>query len=134
MMELLSDALQTALYTRLSGDAALAAIVGSHVYDAVPAGPVPDLYVLIGEEAVNDASDRTGHGAQHDVTLAVISTADSFLTLKEAAAAIASALDAPALTLSRGRVVGLWFKGATSKRNAAGQRRIDLRFRARLEA
>lgn len=134
MMALLSDALQTAVYGRLSSDAPLASIVGVHVYDAVPAGPVPDIYVLIGEEVVTDASDKLMHGARHDLSIAVISTADSFLSLKEAAAAITSALDAPELTLSRGSVTALWFQGATSKRNASGQRRIDLKFRVRLEA
>ena len=45
MSMLLSDVLQTAVYDRLSSDSALAAIVGTHIYDAMPAGPVPDLYV-----------------------------------------------------------------------------------------
>ncbi|MEM9579973.1 MAG: DUF3168 domain-containing protein [Pseudomonadota bacterium] len=133
MMALLSDALQTAIYSRLAGDAPLATLVGAHVYDAVPAGPLPDIYVLIGEEAVKDASDKLAQGALHDVKISVISSVDSFLALKEAAAAITSAMDAPVLTLSRGAVAGLWFRGAQSKRNAAGQRRIDLSFRVRVD-
>ena len=40
-----SGALQAAVFAALSGDAALAALVGSAIYDAVPAGTVPDLYV-----------------------------------------------------------------------------------------
>lgn len=133
MMDLLSDALQTAIYGRLSGDAALAGLVGAHVYDAVPAGPLPDIYVLIGEEVVTDASDKLAHGARHDLSIAVISTADSFLTLKQAAAAIMTALDTPDLTLSRGTLTGLWFLNAKAARNASGQRRIELKFRARLD-
>ena len=134
MSMLLSDVLQTAVYDRLSSDSALAAIVGTHIYDAMPAGPVPDLYVLLGEEVVKDASNFTGAGAVHDFTVSIMSTADSFLTLKEAAAAIWLALDSTSLAPARGRVVGLWFSASTAKRSSAGQRKIDLRFRARIEA
>jgi len=133
MMDILSDALQSAIYARLSSDADLAAIVGSHVYDAMPAGPVPDAYVLIGEEVVTDASDKLAHGARHDLVISVISGSDGFLTLKQGAAAIVAALDAPGLVLSRGSVSGFWFIGATSKRTSSGPRRIDLKFRARLD-
>ena len=44
-----------------------------------------------------------------------------------------SALDASPLILSRGRVVGLWFRASSAKRSSSGQRKIDLKFRARLE-
>ena len=133
MSDLLSDVLQTAVYDRLSGDADLGAIVGVHVFDAMPAGPVPDLYVLIGEESVKDASDQSGAGAVHDLSISVMSTANSFLVLKQAAAAIWSALDSASLMPSRGRIVGLWFRASQAKRSSAGQRKIDLKFRARLE-
>ena len=134
MSVLLSGALQTAIYGRLSSDLALAGIVGAHVYDAVPAGPVPDLYVLLGEEAVKDASDKSGSGAVHDVLISMMSTADSFLTLKEAATAIWAALDSSDLLLSQGRVVGFWFSSSSAKRSTSGQRKIDLKFKARVEA
>ncbi len=134
MSVLLSDVLQSAIYNRLSGDTDLSAIVAGHVYDAVPAGPLPDLYVLLGEEAVKDASDQSGGGAVHDVLISVMSTAESFLTLKEAATAIWSALDSAELVLSAGRVVGLWFRSSAAKRSNSGQRKIDLKFRVRVEA
>ncbi len=134
MSMLLSDVLQTALYDRLSNDTALAAIVGTHIYDAMPAGPVPDLYVLIGEEAVKDASDTSGAGAVHELSVSVMSTADSFLTLKEAAVAIWAALQGSPLMPASGRMVGLWFVTSTAKRSSTGQRKIDLKFRARVEA
>ena len=134
MSALLSDVLQSAIYQRLSIDAPLGAIVGVHIYDAMPAGPVPDLYVLLGEEAVKDASDKSGVGAVHDVLIAVMSTADSFLTLKEAAAAIWQSLTASELILSEGRVAGLWFLGSGAKRSNSGQRKVDLKFRVRVEA
>jgi len=134
MSMLLSDALQTAIYGRLSGDGPLAAIVGTHIYDAMPTGPVPDLYILIGEETVVDASDVTGNGAIHDLIVSVISTADSFLTLKEAADAVWSALGASELSLARGHLVGFWYRSSTAKRNSSGQRKVDLKFRARVQA
>ena len=134
MSVLLSGALQSAMYGRLTGDPVLAGIVGAHVYDAVPAGPVPDLYVLLGEEAVKDASDKSGSGAVHDLLISVMSTADSFLTLKQAATAIWSALESRDLVLTQGRIVGFWFASSNAKRSASGQRKIDLRFRARVEA
>lgn len=134
MTVLLSDVLQSAIYGRLAGDPVLAGIVGTHVYDAVPAGPVPDLYVLLGEETVKDASDKSGSGAVHDVLISVMSTADSFLTLKQAATAIWGALESSALVLTQGRVVGFWFVASTAKRSTSGQRKIDLKFRARVEA
>ena len=134
MSALLSDVLQTAIYERLSSDAALSNIVGNHVYDAMPAGPVPDLYVLLGEETVKDASDASGAGSVHDFVISVMSTADSFLILKEAGAAIWAALDGSDLVPNRGRLVGLWFRASSAKRSSAGQRKINLKFRARLEA
>jgi hypothetical protein len=134
MMTLLSDALQSAIYQRLAGDTELGAIVGTEIYDSVPKGPMPKLFVLIGEEQVIDASDVTAHGAMHDLSISVLSTADGFLRLKQTASAIIEALSEPDLTMSRGRVVGLWFKGSQAKRSTAGQRRIDLKFKVRLEA
>lgn len=134
MTTILSDVLQSAIYDRLSQDVDLAAIVSTHIYDAVPAGPVPDMYVLLGEEAVKDASDQSGAGAVHEVLISVMSTADSFLTLKQAGDAIWQALDSAPLVLSRGRVVGLWFSSSAAKRSSAGVRKIDLKFKARVEA
>ncbi|MGH1577209.1 DUF3168 domain-containing protein [Planktotalea sp.] len=134
MSVLLSDVLQSAVYDRLVANVELGAIVNAHIYDAMPAGPVPDLYVLIGEEVVKDSSDVSGAGSQHDVLISLISTADSFLTLKQAASAVWTALDSSDLVLSEGRVVGFWFRASTAKRSSSGQRKIDLKFRARLEA
>ena len=54
---------------------------------------------------------------------------------KAVAAAISDTLVDADLTLSRGRLVGLWFERATARRSgtAGSARRIDLRFRARVE-
>jgi len=129
-----SAALQAALYQRLISDTALQALVGSSIYDAIPAGALPGLYVTLGAEAVRDASDKTGQGAVHDLALSVVTESAGFQSAKDAAAAISDALlDAP-LTLTRGRLVSLQFTRAVAKRENNGQmRRIDLTFRARVE-
>ncbi|MCJ7873744.1 DUF3168 domain-containing protein [Marinovum sp. 2_MG-2023] len=127
-------ALQTALYQHLSADAALGAIVGSAIYDAIPSGSLPSIYVTLGTETARDRSDQTGNGAAHDIGISIITDAPGFQQAKEAAVAVSDALDDPALALSRGSLVGLWFQRAKATRDTtAGTRRIDMIFRARVE-
>lgn len=129
-----SGALQAAIYARLSADTGLAAIVGAHVYDQPPGGALPGIYVLLGEEVVRDASDGSAKGATHDLTITVTTSASGFADAKAAAGAITDALDGAALTLARGTLLGLWFTGAKALRDGtAGARRIEVRFRARIE-
>ncbi|HDR27909.1 DUF3168 domain-containing protein [Rhodovulum sp.] len=127
-------ALQAAIFQRLAGDPALAAQVGGAIYDVVPAGDLPLTYVSLGPEEVRDASDKTGDGALHLFTITIVSREAGFARAKAAAAAVSDALvDAP-LAMSRGRIVGLWFDRARARRvGTQGERRIDLRFAARVE-
>lgn len=131
----MSEALQSAVYQRLQADAGVSALVGSAIFDAVPAGDKPDLYVSLGPEEVRDRSDGTGNGAIHRFLVSVVTENAGFGSAKAVAAAISGALTDADLALSRGRVVGLWFERATARRaGKAGRiRRIDLRFRARVE-
>lgn len=130
----LAPALQTAIFQHLSGDAALSAFLGSAIYDAIPPATPPSTYVLIGPEEVTDASDKTGHGAEHRLTISVLTNATGFLPAKEIAARITELLDTPALALTRGRLVAMWFDRAEARKIEGDQtRRIDLRFRARVE-
>ena len=46
------------------------ALVGGAIYDVVPAGEVPSIYVSLGPEDVRDASDQTGSGAEHRFAIA----------------------------------------------------------------
>lgn len=126
--------LQAALFDRLTSDAEVGALAGAHIYDAVPAGPVPDLYVLLGEETVKDVTDSSGPAALHDVSITIISTAESFLALKTLAAAITQALLGAPLTLAAGQVAAIWPQRSEARRNASGQRRIELKFKLRIEA
>jgi|Cruoilmetagenom7_1024161.scaffolds.fasta_scaffold00134_8 hypothetical protein len=130
----ISGALQAAVFTALSQNVALSALVGTGIYDAVPAGSVPDIYVRLGSETVREASDGSGAGAVHFLTVSVITTSPGFATAKAAAAAVSDALQDAELELSRGRLISLGFERATARRiDAASARQIDLRFRARVQ-
>ncbi|WP_299792010.1 DUF3168 domain-containing protein [uncultured Marivita sp.] len=126
-------ALQGAVYQELQNDAGLSVLVGNRVYDAVPKGRLPDLYVALGPERAVDASDKTGRGAWHEFVVSVISDDAGFQTAKEVSAAICDALIDAEMVLERGRLVALNFKRAVAQREKAGRRRVDLIFRARVE-
>lgn len=131
----LAGGLQAAVYQHLATDAGLATLIGDAVFDALPTGPLPETYVSIGEEEMRDRSDVSGAGAEHRLTVAVVSEAPGFAAAKDVAARIGDALLNGDVTLSEGRLVGLWLDRATARRTgSAGRvRRIDLRFRARVE-
>ncbi len=124
-------ALQSAIYARLSGFAALA---GVSIVDAMPSGVAAGSFVLIGPEAVLDQSDKSGAGAEHRFEIAVISDAAGFLTAKGIAAAVSAALVDAELALATGSLVSLRFIRANARRLDEGAvRRIDMSFRARIE-
>lgn len=126
-----SAALQSAVYQALVDDAALGAIVGSDIYDALPSGTLPSLYVALGPEEVKDLSDKTGAGAAHQFTVSVVTDAAGFATAKQAAGAVSDVLVAADLTLDRGTLVALYFQRAKAVRvGTADERRIDLTFNA----
>ncbi len=130
----MAAALQGAVYQRLQADAAVQALVGADVYDAMPAGTVPDTYVSLGPELVRDRSDKTGAGAEHEFTVTVFTTEAGFGVAKDCAAAICDALVGADMPLARGRLVALDFHRARAVREQKGAaRRIDLKFRARVE-
>jgi hypothetical protein len=128
-------ALQAAVYAALQGDAALAALAGGRIYDAAPAGAIEGLHVTLGPEEVRDRSDGSGAGALHEFTVSVVSDAPGFAGAKAAAAAVSDVLSGQAaLPLARGRLVWLHFLRARARLTDRGaRRRIDLRFRARVE-
>ena len=129
-----SAALQAGIFQTLSADPDVTGIVGSDIYDALPSGTLPDLYVSLGLDEATDASDKTGRGAWHRFTVSVVSNSPGFALAKDLAVTICDALIGAQPTLSRGRIVGLYFDRATAKRrDADGGRQIDLRFKARIE-
>jgi len=125
-------ALQAAVYGALTGDAAVATQSGGAVFDALPPGPVPPLYVTLGPERVRDASDKTGAGAVHDFPVTVVSEAAGFASAKALAAAISDALTGADLVLARGRLVRMAFLRARARRINGG-REIEVWFRARVD-
>lgn len=130
----LAAALQSAVYQALQTNAGVQGLVGNRIYDAVPSGEIPDLYISLGPEVATDASDKSGHGAWHKFTVSVVSETPGFATAKAVAAAVCDALVDADLALSRGRLVLLRFERASAVRTDKGnRRRIDLRFRARVE-
>ncbi len=125
-------ALQAAIWQRLSTEVLL---TGVAVVDALPKGQGRGTFVLIGPEEVTDASDKTGGGAEHRLTISVISDATGFKGAKEVAVIVSDALVDAGLVLARGRLVYLRFLRAVARRLEDGaSRRIDLVFRARIEA
>lgn len=129
----MSQALQVAVFARLSADSGLTELVGTAIFDALPPGDVPSLYVALGSEKARDASDADGTGAVHEFTISVVTDLAGFAVAKRAAAAACDALLAAPLVLARGRVLGFRFHKAEAARVGTGDtRRIDLIFRARL--
>lgn len=128
----LTAALQEAIYNQLSSDATLAALVDG-VFDALPAGVLPQRYVQIGPEQARARSDKTGAGARHVFEVHVVGRDAGFLPVKQAAARVSDLLvDAP-LPLTRGHIVSLRFSQAKATRDRSDDsRRITLRFTAQL--
>lgn len=129
----MAAALQRAVFQRLVGHATIASLVGARIYDAVPKGRLPELYIALGPELARDASDKTGRGAWHEFAVSVISEEAGFQAAKDVASAVCDALIDAALVMDRGRLVGLFFKKANAQHEKSGRRRIDLIFRARVE-
>lgn len=129
-----SAALQSAVFGALTGAVAVTDLVGSDIYDAMPTGTVPSLYVSIGAETARAANDKTGDGAVHDIRIAVVTDVQGFAAAKAVAIAISDTLHDADLTLSRGQLIYLNFDRAVADRSDGGAgRTITLRFRARVE-
>ncbi|TGN62257.1 DUF3168 domain-containing protein [Paracoccus gahaiensis] len=130
-------ALQAAVYQHLRADAALADLVGDAIYDAMPVEAPSGVFVSLGPEEARDASDATARGSRHDFVISVMAGSDSgagFGAVKAAAVAVADALEAGGLVLSRGRLAGMWFLRASARRVKSGAaRQVDLTFRARID-
>jgi hypothetical protein len=130
----IAASLQAVIYQHLSADAAVAGLVGSDIYDAVPPAGDPDLFVLIGDERVRDRSTKTSSAAYHDFVVSIATRAHGYTDAKELAAAICDSLQGDLPALSRGRLTGIWFRSARTRRGSApDRRRIDLQFRAHVE-
>ncbi|QEE35888.1 DUF3168 domain-containing protein [Octadecabacter sp. SW4] len=129
-----AEALQTAVYQHLIADTTLAGLVGTAIYDALPTGTLPSIYVALGPEIARDRSDKTGGGAEHEFTVSIVTDGAGFAAAKTAAAAVSDALVDADLTLTRGVLVACNFYKATAARVGTGDmRRINMIFRARVD-
>jgi hypothetical protein len=127
-----ATALQEAVYAALQGDAVVWSLSGGAIFDALPPGAVPGLYVSLGPERVRLRGDKTGRGALHEFSVLVVSDGAGFATAKALAVAVSDALDEAPLTLSRGTLVNLDFRRAQARRSG-DSRAIELWFRARVD-
>ncbi|MEM7295559.1 MAG: DUF3168 domain-containing protein [Pseudomonadota bacterium] len=126
-----AGALQTAVFQTLLADTDLGAIVGSDIYDVLPSGTLPSIYVTIGDEEVKDASYSTGSAARVSLLVSVVSDTGGYANAKAAATAISNALVGVSLTLTEGYLVGLWFQKSSARRtDDPDVRRLDLTFDA----
>jgi len=125
--------LQEALFHFLTIDPELS-VAGVTVHDAPPPGTQRGTYVVLGPEDVIDRSDASGPGSEHRFSITVVSDAAGFVSAKRIAGRVSDVLLDPPFALKKGRLVGLWFHQAQARRIEAGRgRRIELRFRARIE-
>lgn len=126
-------ALQEAVYAALIADTQVATLSEGEIYDALPPGPVPPIYISLGPERVRDASDVLGDGAIHDFPVTVVSDATGFHMAKQIASAVSDALTGADLILSRGVLIALNFRSARARR-VGGGREIEVWFRAYIDS
>jgi hypothetical protein len=125
-------ALQEAVYAALRADSVVMDLSDGAVFDAVPPGAVPGLFVSLGPERVRSRADKTGRGALHEFSVLIASDGAGFGTAKALAVAVSDALDGAPLSLSRGSLVSVQFRRAQARRTS-DTREIELWFRARVD-
>ena len=129
-----SVALQKAVFSALGAHVALQAEVNGAIYDAIPKGSAPDVFVSLGPEPVKTRYDGSGNGSQHDMTISVVATGDGFASAKTIAGHVSDALNGAEISLEHGTLVFIRFLKASAKRNRGSSgRRIDMIFRARVD-
>ena len=132
----MSAALQAAVFTELSGNAVLVALVEG-IFDAPPAGdgtPPGGTYITLGNEVAKDRSSASHSGCMLDFEVNVHSDFAGYSAAKEVAGLVVDTLDWADLALSRGALVNLKFLKSRARRGAAPEtRRIALVFRAILD-
>lgn len=129
MSYMATAALQEAVFSALMADATVDTLSSGAIYDALPPGPVPSLYVSLGAERVKDASDKSGRAAVHDFSITIVTDSAGFYQAKALAAAISDVLDGADLALARGSLTSMNFSRARARR-VGEKREIEVWFRA----
>jgi hypothetical protein len=116
-----SWALQQALYGVLTGNAALAALIGPpRIYDDVPQGAALP-YLTIGQSTVRDWSTGTESGEEHILTLHVWSRAGGRKETHEIMEALRLAVHDQPLVLAGHRLVNLRHELSEARRDPDGE-------------
>lgn len=124
-----ASALQKAIFGRLSGDAALTALIGGNaVTDRRLAAPAAPLVVIAGIDST-DHSTATEPGEEHVVTLEAWSDAAGHRQAQAMAAAVRTALHDASLTLAGHRLVLLFHRETRLGRDDRFHR-AEMQFRA----
>lgn len=107
------DALHTAIYNRLTGDATLMAMIPSGVKDHVPAN-TPFPYIVLGEmvETPHRAFAKNGHEVVP--TVRIWGSIKSYKPLQAIYDRVTTLLEGATLTLAGHSTVLLWFEDAQS--------------------
>ena len=127
-------ALRAAVRSRLSGDAALASLLGGiKIYDDVPANAGAP-YVVLADIESREAGSSVDEGEEHRFTLNVWSREGGLSQALNAAAQVASSLDGADLALTGHRLANLRWLATDARRASDGRHRLaSLRFRALTE-
>lgn len=129
-MSNLPGALQQAVFTRLSADAALALLVGSRLYDDVPRTAVCP-YVTLSEMEARDRGTKSGEVSEVTLTLHVWSAQNGMKETQQILAALRALLHNANLTLSEGTLSRLQEELSFVRRLADGRTRQGVaRYRA----
>lgn len=126
-----ASALQKAIFARLSGDAALTALVGATgITDRRLAAPASPLVVIAAIDSI-DHSTATEPGEEHAVTREVWSEAGGHRQVQVIAAAVRAALHDATLALDGHHLVLLLHRDTRLRRDGKSRfHRAEMRFRA----
>ncbi|RAI44105.1 DUF3168 domain-containing protein [Rhodoplanes roseus] len=124
-------ALRSAIYSALSSDGALVALLGGvRVYDAPPSRPAFP-YVALGEARITDVSADESPTQEHQLTLHAWSRQGGHREAHQIAGALLQALDDAPLALAGHHLVNLRFSLADVRRETDGRTyHAVVRFRA----
>lgn len=126
--------LRKAIRARLIADAPLVvALGGPRVYEEAPQGAATP-YALFLDAQMRDWSSAGSRGAEHFVTIAVVSTQRGLGSALDTAQQIVELLDEAPLSLEGHALVDLRFISMDTKRDASGRfARVAMLFRATTE-
>lgn len=120
-MSVASWELQKTIYSALTADAALTALLsGQKIYDDVPQG-TPFPYITLGESSVRDWSTGSEDGDEHVLTMHVWSRAKGRQQVHQIMDALHGTLDDAELSLNGHTLINLRHELSEARREADGE-------------